>query len=1014
MQRSRLLLKLSACFVLSLCLFSIGYGQETWGSVRGNVTDPSGAAIPGAQVELSGTVIPQPFKATSDASGAFRFAQVPPGPGYSVSVIAQGFRNAKVSNINVEIGKAVALDLKMEVGQVSESVMVSAESVMVDTQSSSSAVTVDKTFFDLIPKGRSFYDLIAIAPGARQESKTGGVQVDGASGSENTYYIDGMEVTDIQSGILRTQSRIPVEAIQQMQVKNGVMEAQYGGAMGGVVSAVVRSGSNEIHGQAGFYFDNDALSARPRPTLRLSPTDPNRMTPEYFQNPMDSYRTWNPVFNIGGPLIKNKLFFFSGYMPTTTTTERTVNFVTGQTGNYSTKFTQHYLANKIDYVPFSKVRMNMSWIWNPYKNTGLLPARGGTDSYTSPWADFGNRRAGNILAGQIDYMPSAKLVASFRGGYHYTNYTDMYAIPSDTYIIYNNSNVGLAGVPSNLQRASGTVSYSPPATSFDIYRRVNLNADVSYLFNWAGQHSLKGGWQRNQLGNNVNYSAYANGYYRYYWNTSYRCVTSQCSGAQRGSYGYYRYRSFGTFGDVSSNNTGLFLQDTWRVSKRLTLNLGLRTEREVVPSFAVGNNIPSSAIEFNWPDKMSPRLGFAYDPTGKGRMKIYGSWGYFYDIMKYSLPRGSFGGDVWKDYFYALDDPTLVQKNLGIPANPRGLTGKLFEVIDWRIPSNDPSDNTIDPALKPTKTKLFDLGYDLNLTSSMVASVRYTNRRMVRTIEDVGTLGPDGEIYYIANPGFGLTVDPKTWDTGFPVTPKAKRNYDAVEFRIDRRFTTKYQFSASYTWSRLFGNYSGLASSDELDASGVGRTDPSVSRYFDLPWIGYNEQGKFAEGRLATDRPHTFKFFGGYTHSSRFGSTTLSPNVYLYSGTPLTTQLNAISSVPVYPYGRGDLGRTPFFKNFDLNLVHDFKPFSSHESIKMRFEFSVFNLFNNGTVVGEDTTYLHPDDGQLQFANDVDIFKGYNAKAIMARDKQRVNPTFGYAQFWQSPRTARLQFSFFF
>jgi outer membrane receptor for ferrienterochelin and colicin len=84
--------------------------------------------------------------------------------------------------------------------------------------------------------------------------------VDGASGSENTFYIDGMEVTNIQTGVLSSQNRIPVEMVQQTQIKNGVMEAQYGGAMGGVISAVVRSGTNEFHGQAGFYFNNDNMA----------------------------------------------------------------------------------------------------------------------------------------------------------------------------------------------------------------------------------------------------------------------------------------------------------------------------------------------------------------------------------------------------------------------------------------------------------------------------------------------------------------------------------------------------------------------------------------------------------------------------------------------------------------------------------------------------------------------------------------------------------------------------------
>jgi hypothetical protein len=899
------------------------------------------------------------------------------------------------------------------VGQVTESVVVSADAIMVDTQSSSSSVTVDRSFFDLIPKGRSFYDLVAIAPGARTEAKSGGIQVDGASGSENTYYLDGMEVTDIQTGILRTQNRIPVEAIQQMQVKNGVMEAQYGGAMGGVVSAVVRSGSNDFHGQAGFYFDNDKMSARPRPTVQLDPTDPDplHMRVRYFQNELDQFQTWNPIFNLGGPLIRNKLFFFSGYMPTRTNTDRNVNFNQGSSGTFSQKFTQHYMANKLDYVPFANLRTNVSWIWNPYKTTGLLPARDGTDSPTSPWADRGNRRSGNILAGQIDYIASAKLILSLRGGYHYTNYNDMYAVPDTTAIYYSNSNQTIPGIPADVPKAgAGWLVQAVSATKYDNYARMNLNADASYMLNLGGQHNIKGGWQMNRLANDVYASTYSNGYYRYYWNLNYRCITTQCSGQQRGDFGYYRFRDLGTYGNVSSNNMGLFLQDTWKVNSRLTLNLGLRTEREYLPSFSSDTSIPSRAITFSWPDKMSPRLGFAYDPAGNGKMKFYGSWGFFYDIMKYELPRGSFGGDIWVDYFYTLDNPNLVNTLKGIPADRKALPGRFLEAVNWRIPSNDPSDNTIDPNLKPMKQSMMDFGYDYSINPSLVASVRYTNRRLMRTIEDVGTLGPAGEIYYIANPGYGVVADLKNWEAGVPPTPKAKRSYDAVEFRVDRRFTSKYQFAGSYTWSRSYGNYSGLASSDEKD----GRTSPNVNRFFDLPWIGYDETGRFSEGRLATDRPHTFKFFGGYTHASRLGTTTLSPNVFLYSGTPLTTQADVISTTPMFVYGRGDLGRTPFFRNFDLNLMHDFKPFAGRENLRMRFEFTVFNLLNSATATDVNVNLIHPDDQQIQFDHHDDPFKGFNTRQVMAEQGIRVSPLYGLADRFQAPRTARLQLSFFF
>lgn len=996
--------------------------QETWGSVRGTVTDPSGAAVPGAQLELSGGALPRALTTTSDDTGAFRFAQAPVGSGYTLTVTTSGFRTAKVAGMNVELGKATILDVKLEVGQVTESVIVSGAAVMVDTQSSSAATNVDRSFFDLLPKGRSFYDLVAIAPGARNESKAGGFAIDGATGSENTFYLDGVEVTSIQTGVLSDQNKVPVEAVQQVQVKNGAMEAQYGGSPGGVVNAVLRSGSNNWHGQFGFYFNNNAMQARTRPYQRLDVVNDN--LDEYAQQggaskyPFDKYQTWNPVASLGGAILKNKLFFFSAYMPTVTTTDRHVNFNDGKQGDYHQKKTQQYFANKLDYTPWSKIRTSMSWVWNPIRTTGLLPVWYGSDSAGAPWNDQGNRTAGNILAGYVDYTVTNKLIVSFRGGYNYTNYNNMYGTPSYTAIYYSGSST--VTPPADLQGPNGWRQQATSATKFDTYERKNFNADASYFVNWHGQHSLKGGWQANLLANYVAKSDYVNGYYRYYWNTAYTCTTSQCAGKQIGTYGYYRYRTLGTYGDASSKNHAMYIQDNWKVNNRLSLQLGLRTEREFMPSFSTGGTKPAPPIEISWEKKLSPRLGFSYDLTGNGKHKIYGSFAKFYDVMKYEMPRGSFGGDIWREWYFTLDNPTWVTSNAGVPADPKGLPGKFLEFVDWRIPSNDPSNFLVEPDLKPMGTRMFDFGYESSINESMVASVRYTNRRLLQTIEDTGYMDPDaGETYMIANPGLGMTANQAWWTekmgAGVPATFKPVRNYDAVEFRLDKRFSKSYQFSGSYTWSRLYGNYSGLASSDEN-----GRNSPNVNRYFDMPWVGYNQNGKIADGLLATDRPHTFKFFGTYTKSSKLGQTTFSPFVSWYSGSPMTTEVPVVTTATMFPFGRGDLGRSPMFFNSDISVTQEFQPVKSHESMKVRFEFYVNNLFNNSTVLDRYKTILHEIDGHLYFQNADGsdnygaIFKGFDTKKLIPQQESRFDPRYNKASSFQSPRQLRLQLTFIF
>jgi hypothetical protein len=557
----------------------------------------------------------------------------------------------------------------------------------------------------------------------------------------------------------------------------------------------------------------------------------------------------------------------------------------------------------------------------------------------------------------------------------------------------------------------------------DIQTRFRTSADASYIFSAAGQHTFKAGYEINRLHTEPAYGSWPNGYLRFYWNGTYTGQTSRLGEKMKGKYGYLRHYLYGESGNASSDNQSIFFQDAWQVNRRLTLQLGLRMEREYLPSFAVADNIPSKAIEFGFGEKLAPRLGMALDVLGNGKWKIASSFGLFYDMMKYAMPQGSFGGAKYQMWFYPLDNPDPMFYASKLQKDGDGLALyeplkdlQLFEHIDYRIPSNDPNDNTIDPNLKPMRRRVYDFSTDYALSPTMVFSARYTHNSVDRVIEDVGTLTPQGEKYYIANPGFGITVAPGTWDAGYPVTPKAKRNYDALELRLDKRFSNNYYFSTSYTVSRLYGNFSGLASSDEPDADGLGRTDPSVSRYYDLPWLSYDSHGKLVEGRLGTDRPHALKFFGAYTWKNKLGETNFGPNFMLMSGTPVTTQVNVNATAPVYVNGRGDLGRTPVFSQMDFYVYHEI-PIG--ETKRIKFDVNIQNLFNQSTVTGMYTNVLHDDYGQsLKFNPPTDFFKGFDWQQMVAAGvadgSLYKDPRFGMAQVFQGPRTLRLGLKFTF
>jgi hypothetical protein len=427
---------------------------------------------------------------------------------------------------------------------------------------------------------------------------------------------------------------------------------------------------------------------------------------------------------------------------------------------------------------------------------------------------------------------------------------------------------------------------------------------------------------------------------------------------------------------------GFYVQDTWRIHPRVTINAGVRFENEFLPPYKKeqGGVQVANPVAFDWSEKIAPRLGAAWDVNGDGRWKISGSFGYFYDVMKYELARGSFGGDFWVTHAYTLDRPDVFSLGRTTP----GALGREIIAYDNRtIPINARGElEGIDPDIKPYQSREFTVSLDHQLASRVVAGVRYTHKGLLRAIEDIGVLdAEDNEVYLIGNPGFGLTRDTtsvygqKTPNGQEFLVPVAKRQYDAVEFRLQGQ-SRSFNYVASYTWSRLFGNYSGLANSDES-----GRSDPGVSRAYDLPYYYFDRTGSQtpSEGRLGTDRPHSFKLFGSYDLKSKAGSTILGWNQLALSGTCDTTTVIYLSA-PTIPYGRCDMGRTPMFTQSDVFVAHSFR-ITETKSIKL--EANVINLFNQASVINR-TSQLNRagaiSEAQLPIAQ---FFRGYDPRQFV-------------------------------
>jgi hypothetical protein len=1009
LNRSHILATL-ALVVVALSASSPVAAQEQTGGIEGRIVDADGGALPGVTVEARSTNLAGSAVVVTDERGVFRFPALPPGT-YAVQATLEGFNPEGVESIQLSLGQLLKVEMTLQLAGVSETLTVTGERPLIDVKQSATTTSLSTEAIEVLPRGRDFTSVVAYTASAVDDKATGGIQIDGSSGAENRFVIDGMDTTDLQIGT--SSKNVITDFIEEIQVKSTGYAAEYGGSTGGVINVVTKTGSNEFKGDVRMLYTDDSLQGRERPVLQRNLE--NSDLAERVTFPEDSFDTFEPGFSLGGPVLKDKLWFFASYQPQVEDLSRTVDFVTGERNTYNRKRTYNYGTANLSGNIGSKALFKVSSNFSPYKEEGILPGRNGRQSADANYS-INEDRENYSYSGYVDYLPSSKWVLSAKAGtYKYD--TRETGVPTGLWQNYSTSGLNncevYSDIPPQFCHAPGWSNISTnDGTLFDIFQRDSYAADVSFFPTAAGDHRIKLGVQFENYENNV-LDGYQNSRILYYWGRSYTTTTGE---QVSGDYGYFRLLQIATQGNVSSENSSIFLQDSWTVSPRLTLNLGVRAEQEKVPSYAGAESltgIPETAIDFGFSDKIAPRLGFAYDVAGDGKWKAYGSYGVFYDITKLEMPRGSFGGDKWVDVFFTLDNPDIDLNDVAscgfetntLGDNPVCPAGSVIEKVDRRHPSNDPNDPTIDPNLKPMESNEITLGIQHELTSQISLGFRAVHKELVRTIEDVGVLVPGiGEVFYIANPGEGIARN--ILGAGFPAQPKARREYDGYELEFTKRMSNNWSLHASYLYSRLWGNYSGLASSDEVSGYGAdtgnfgtARRAPNVNRYFDALQQSFDENGNPVYGLLSTDRPHQLKAQALYSFD--FG-TSIGINQYIGSGTPISREVNVSPGLPFFPDGRGSLGRTPTLTQTDLYLEHRFD-FGKRYGLELSL--NVINLFDEDTARVVWNAQNTDEDLPL---TEEEFFAGFDTDQVIADNNVALDPRYGMDEVLQARREVRL------
>lgn len=862
---------------------------QTTGALQGRVLDPKGRPVAGAKVTLSGPSIQGGRNAVTDDSGNYRIGLLPPGP-CTITATKEGLNTAK-SQVQLGLDRTATVDLTMN-AVAAAVVEVTEASSAVDLKATTSGANFSSEAILNLPTARDYSSIALLSPGVTQDNS--GFKVYGSSGAENNFVVDGINTTSVEFG---TQGKtIPQEFIQEFQVKTGGYEAEYGKATGGIINVITKSGGNEFSGDAfayseGRYFKSGNQHAN----------DENlKFKPLLLENRKSEFG-----FDVGGPIIKDKLWFFTAYSRSTQNQESQVRVPGPDLGlKAPTDSTRDLYAMKLTWKLAENQTLIASVLGDPQKVTGDV--RNSAQGPSATW-DGVHKVGGTDL--------------SLR--YELTGQSWFVQVQASQHEEKNSILPGAAGA-SIVQTVDNTTGRNTGGFGrFDDkdFTRTNLTGSATWY--WGPMSSraasicrrtrppssagYSGGQQVTYLGPYTGSDPLYQGssvYSHYYWTVAGSDVNNAPSIIFNAS--------------PKHESAGYFVQDKWTVIPALTLNLGVRLDTTKIKD-------QHGVTKIELKDQWAPRLGLVWDWAGKGQDKIYLSLSRFYEQVPLDLVIRSFSDESNPTIFNFSPTSTTPNPAAGTSA----IVGSHIEPVD--------------PDLKGQYSDELILGAETTVASNYILGAKYIRRYVGRAIEDsLGVNSPLGD-YFIMNPGFSQTG--KQY-------PRAVRDYKGFEVSVQKKFADHYTWQASYLWSKLDGNYEG-AYQGVGGADGTGQLDPNINSAFDEPAFMVNSYG-----RLSGDRTHQLKANGYYEWDFGF---TLGASFTYATGTPVN-RLGYADQVQPFPYTRYELflaprgseGRTPDTTRLDVNASYTLR-FSG--KLGLRFMLDITNLLNSQSATALDQRY---------------------------------------------------------
>lgn len=726
------------------------------GTIAGTVKDETGAPLPGVTVELKGPALMGSRSTFTDKVGGFRFLALPIGAGYEVAFSLQGFETLTRTNQSVSIGGTVLLDVVLKPASVKAEVTVTAPSPIVDVAKSSFSSTYDAKTLDTLPTRRfTFFDLVQASPGiTTSDPEYSRASAFGGEEKSNAYYINGVDISAPSTGAAWPWPMPDI--IEEMEITGIGAPAEYGNFEGAVINVVSKSGSNTFHGAAKLFLQTESLTANNTPNEEFS---------------FNRHRWHDLVFVLGGPIVKDKLWFFAAF-------QHHIDSFSGVGADprFPVESKMAPTADiKIDYQLNKRDKLSLFAHYENYQFPGALTA-------FSPIDTVNAERAPAIT-------PSAEWL-------HVVNENTYFEVKYGGFYTYDKWEPvnGDLTTPGHTDWGTGYSSVNAKAYYHWKTNRSQVNADVSHYAEHFlnGHHDFKAGVQ------------YSHGYSDLIW--------GYCGGVEYYDWMNSPYLAYSRnpshYGGMS-DQLGFFVDDTWQVSNRLTANLGVRFDynHASIPAFEeldasgnpTGNKIAGIPNVANW-KQFSPRIGINYQLTSDRKTLFRASYGRY--------TKGLILGDIegatpaLSTLYVSMYDPETHAYDIPIYSwNPLTQTG-----IDPNLKA--PYTNQFSAALEREVFKDFSFSatfiYKINKnridrlnTAAQYEQIPFTDPSTGNTIMVYNQIEPLQNFYLITNPGDKIT-------------------YRALMLVANKRFSHNFQVYSSLTLSRAWWTPQGYKDKNQL------------------------------------------------------------------------------------------------------------------------------------------------------------------------------------------------------